>query len=74
MGNFTTFCRGENKLTENKIGEVIVILFLFAARDFCDASCISIIHYYGKKINVECISHWEKTCGRSGEEPMSLGW
>lgn len=43
MGNFSTFCREEKKLTEKEIGEVIVIHFFLVACDFCDKSSIYII-------------------------------
>lgn len=43
MGNFSTFCREEKKLTEKEIGEVIVIHFFLVAYDFCDNSYIYII-------------------------------
>lgn len=43
MGNFPTFCRVEEKLTEKETEEVIVILFFLVASDFCDESYICII-------------------------------
>lgn len=52
MGNFSTFCREEKKLTASEIGEVIVIHFLLVVCDFCNASYISIVNFCGKKINV----------------------
>lgn len=43
MGNFSTFCREEKKVTEKEIGEVIVTRFFLVAYDFCDKSYIYII-------------------------------
>lgn len=50
MGNFSTFCREEKKLTEKEIGEVIVISFFLIVYDFCDKSYIDMIDFYGKKM------------------------
>lgn len=40
MGNFSTFCREEKKLTEKEIGEVIAIHLFLLVYDFCDKSYI----------------------------------
>lgn len=64
MGNFSTFCREEKKVTEKEIGEVIVIHFFVVANDFCDESYVCIFNLLWKE-NVKNLFGWEKACEQS---------